>query len=222
MSRKSIGCCVYVIFRSNGDPCYVGQGKEKRLRDHFNNVRLGTHNNKHLSAIIKNAGGSLPIVKLFSHLTPEKAIEFEKAWIAALGRDPKGPLVNLTDGGEGTYGKKHSDETKQKIREKAKKRFESQEQRDRLSKALSGFHHSEETKAKMSLSHKGKTPAWMLDPEKAKLVAKKIGAAHSGKVLSEEQRRQIGDFHRRRPKSELHKQRIGVSRRAYFLRTLND
>jgi hypothetical protein len=55
-------------------------------------------------------------------LTWEEACEKEKEFIKLYGRKDlkEGTLVNMTDGGEGTVGFKHSEETKVKCREAAK------------------------------------------------------------------------------------------------------
>lgn len=102
----------------------------------------------------------------------EKEIEFIKLY----GRINKntGSLANLTDGGEGTRGAIHSEETKQKIREIVSSRppkseetrrkigdanrglIRSEEFKRRISNKLKGFKHLEETKKKISQSLKGK------------------------------------------------------------------
>jgi hypothetical protein len=55
---------------------------------------------------------------LFEDLTWEQAVEKEKEFIALYGRKDLGlgTLVNLTDGGEGTIGYKHTQEAKEKNR----------------------------------------------------------------------------------------------------------
>jgi hypothetical protein len=55
---------------------------------------------------------------LFEDLTWEQATEKEKEFIALYGRKDLGlgTLVNLTDGGEGTIGYKHTEESKEKNR----------------------------------------------------------------------------------------------------------
>ena len=91
---------VYVIFRPNGVPCYVGKGRGKRIDRHFRSAQ-----NPHLASIIAQAGGQLPAVKIRQNLTDKVAKEIEVAFIAAIGREANGgPLVNLTDGGDGTAG----------------------------------------------------------------------------------------------------------------------
>ncbi len=85
---------VYVLFRPNGTPCYVGKGKDDRW------LRMRRRHNKHLSGIIKAAGGEIPSVKVRDGLSEHEAFDIEIALIAAIGREANGgPLVNLTDGG---------------------------------------------------------------------------------------------------------------------------
>lgn len=103
---------VYVLFRPwNGSPCYIGKGKGKRWRRHGEYAEK--HKNSHLANIFKKSGCNLPVVKIRERLTEQEAFEIECAIIAALGRQRNGgPLVNLTDGGDGPCGFTHSDETK--------------------------------------------------------------------------------------------------------------
>lgn len=68
-------------------------------------------------------------------------------------------INNTTDGGEGCQGLKHSDETKEKIREKIKGRKHSKESKDKMSAnhPLKGKSLSEDVKRKISEAQKGKT-----------------------------------------------------------------
>ena len=96
--------CVYVIFRQDGRPCYVGKGEQSRLRSHRHAARNGVHSNKHLANLLKNANFELPWVVIRSGLSNKEAIEVEVSLIEVLGREcDGGPLVNITKGG-GRYG----------------------------------------------------------------------------------------------------------------------
>jgi hypothetical protein len=99
---------VYVVFRPNGEPCYVGKGRRTRWKHH----QWGQSHNRHLKAIYEKANGELPIWKAQEGLTNEQALDTERALIAALGRADRkaGPLVNLTDGGDGMEGYKQTPE----------------------------------------------------------------------------------------------------------------
>lgn len=102
---------VYALFRPNGIVCYIGKGSGKRWQRH---EELGT--NPHLAAIIKKAGGSIPRIKVRENLLEDAAFEIERALIKAVGREANGgPLVNLTDGGDGVSGLKHSAETRRTV-----------------------------------------------------------------------------------------------------------
>src|ERR1017187_5910233 len=89
---------VYVRFRPNGVPCYIGKGTGSRW-----SRKPETYNNSYLVRIAKKYG-LLPVVIIRNHLSEQEAFEIEKALIKAIGRGNDGPLANLTDGGEGVSG----------------------------------------------------------------------------------------------------------------------
>jgi hypothetical protein len=108
---------VYVYFRPDtGLPCYVGKGRGPRWIAH-NKQRSP---NPHLRNII-NKYGEIPCVKTHQGLTEAQAFEIEIALIAAIGRGKKGPLVNLTDGGEGSSGYVPSDSSRAKMSESSRR-----------------------------------------------------------------------------------------------------
>jgi len=102
---------VYVYFRLSGVPCYVGKGTGDRWKMHETRC-----SNPHLAAILKRSGGSLPKLIVRDGLTNTEAIETEIALIAAIGRETNGgPLVNLSDGGEGPTGCVRSAESRARM-----------------------------------------------------------------------------------------------------------
>ena len=95
------------------EPFYIGIGdKENRAYSQRSRNRFWKN--------IAKQGYEVEI--LFKDLTWEQACEKEKEFITLYGRrDLKaGTLVNLTDGGEGTLGYRHKEETKGIIRSKLK------------------------------------------------------------------------------------------------------
>lgn len=94
-------------------PFYIGIGSD----DDFKRSREKSNRNKHWRNIVKNTSYDVDI--LMDGLSWEDACEKEKEFIKLYGRsDLKlGTLCNLTEGGEGVIGMKHSDETKRKISE---------------------------------------------------------------------------------------------------------
>jgi hypothetical protein len=171
---------VYVLFRPwDGSPCYVGKGSGKRWR-HFSKNR-----NPHLLCIIAKAGGKIPHVKIRDGLTESEGFAIEAVFIKAIGRGRNGPLVNMTDGGDGVSGLivsaetrakmskahkgrvfseehkanlrvKNSDETRRRKSVSATGRILSADARAKISMAARKRTHSEETRAKMSAAKLGR------------------------------------------------------------------
>lgn len=122
---------VYVIFRPDGTPCYVGKGSASRWRMHDRWTC-----NPHLRSIFKNAGGDLPVVKIREGMTDAEALTTEIALIAAIGRKAHGgPLVNLTDGGDGASGVRRSAEFIALKREAAIKQHQQMSDSERAERA---------------------------------------------------------------------------------------
>jgi hypothetical protein len=194
---------VYVLFRLSGVPCYVGKGRKRRLLSHERLVRRGKpHANPHLALIIRNAGGSLPKFKIGESLTERAAFSMERRLIAQIGREVHGgPLVNLTDGGEGFAGGRFSEEGRKRLgvlhrgntygcrkhspaeianrvaKNTGQKR--TPEQRARMSRGqlgntnCRGYKHTEETKIKMRAAALGRIiPQKLRDINRARLLGK--------------------------------------------------
>jgi NUMOD3 motif len=149
---------VYVIFRPNGVPCYVGKGKGRRWKRHALQPC-----NIHLKHIYANAGGALPTVKVGEKMTEDEAFAVEIAFIAAIGREERGgPLVNKTDGGEGPSGWVPSAEWREHRRKCATQAWQELGMAERLAeinrgKKYPGRPHTDESKRRISESLKGNT-----------------------------------------------------------------
>lgn len=102
---------VYLLFRpDDGSPCYVGKGHGSRDADSASCPR-----NPILRGIVQKAGALL-IVRLRENLTEAEAFELEREFVKAIGRRKHGgPLANLTDGGDGATGLRHSDEYRARL-----------------------------------------------------------------------------------------------------------
>lgn len=129
---------VYIYFDQNNIPFYVGKGKNSRYyicKHLYKNCSNRLLKNKIYVIGVKN----IKIKFLYTDLTEEEANEREEYWISYYGRRDlnRGPLCNLTNGGEGVSGQNRSGENN----------------------GMFGKHLSEETKKKLSAAHKGKT-AW--------------------------------------------------------------
>ena len=93
---------VYVLFRHDtGAPFYVGKGHGRRYVTTIRTARKGKSHKANIIWKARLAGKEIPLVIVQRDLSNEQACFIEIALIAAIGREPNGPLVNLTDGGEG-------------------------------------------------------------------------------------------------------------------------
>jgi hypothetical protein len=165
----------YAYLRKNRTPYYVGKGKGDRAYRKDRRVRPPKDQSR--------------IIFLKQNLTEEEAFKHETYMIAVLGRKDLGTgiLINLTDGGDGSSGLIHSEETKRKIGEANKGENNhnygkslSEETKRKMSEVKKGENnhnygksHSEETKRKISEVKKGKPPS-----EETKI---KISEANKGK-----------------------------------------
>jgi len=91
-----------------GEPFYVGKGKNNRAFSKKSRNQWWFH-------IVNKYG--YDILFLEENLNKSESYIKEKYWIDRIGRKDlnKGPLVNLTDGGEGSLNYKHNEESIKKI-----------------------------------------------------------------------------------------------------------
>lgn len=130
---------VYKITNKITGKVYIGitnQGAGARYRHHWYEARIGEPAPIHRSmAKYGEENFTLEIIDFAD--TYEELKEKEKYWIKQYDSMNRDKGYNLTEGGDGTFGRMHSEETKDKIRQKA-----------------TGRKVSEETKKKMSDSQK--------------------------------------------------------------------
>lgn len=117
-------------------PFYVGIG----TRANHRRSRTIVKRNQHWKNIVAKTEWLAEII--FDDISLKEAKSKEVEFIALYGRSDlgKGPLVNMTDGGDGTFNWIVSDETKAKMSQR------------NIGKVLSKYH-----RAKISKAHKGKT-----------------------------------------------------------------
>jgi len=100
----------------NYEPFYIGKGKGDRMKHHLReNKKYNPHKNRVISNIIRN--GMDPIILILDdNLSENDALSIEISTISKIGRKnlKKGPLTNLTNGGEGSSGHIQSEITKSK------------------------------------------------------------------------------------------------------------
>ena len=95
---------------SNGEIFYIGKGAGNRL-DRFNN------RNNHWHKTVAKHG--LISEKVLETELEDEALELERFLISEIGRRDlgDGPLVNMTDGGDGVSGHKHSSDSRSRMSE---------------------------------------------------------------------------------------------------------
>ena len=172
---------VYVFFRPwNGIPCYIGKGRGNRWRQEKRPT------NKQLDRIIAKAACELPKVRIRHGLTNAEAYEIEKAFIKAIGRGKNGPLVNLTDGGEGAEGYVHTKKSRRKMSKKGKGKPKSEAHKEAIRVGVAAYHArmTNEEKEHRSAVIQVATIEAMANPD----VKKKISDKLSGTVHSAERR----------------------------------
>jgi len=202
---------VYAYLRSKdsktakaGTPYYVGMGKGNRA---YEKHRVPVPTDKNL------------IVFLETNLGHLGALALERRMISWWGRaDQKmGILRNLTDGGEGNVGYKHSAETRRKISESQIGKIISKETRAKLSLAGIGNTLSTSIRKKISVSCQGRIVtdegrANMSNAQKGKLVSEetrhKLSTAGINRHCSVETRSKLSSAAKGRKHSEEAKQRM--------------
>lgn len=201
---------VYVHNRlKNGEPFYVGKGRGKRCGAH-------QKRNPHWRNIVAKDGG-FHISFIARNIDEQSAFIVEMETIDKY-RSSGVNLANMTDGGEGISGFRHTDEARAKMSAKRKARITSAETRAKMSAALIGnkrrlgIPHSAETKAKyklrvvsdetrrkMSEIRTGRKGIPMTDEHKKKLLACHVGipSPMRGRSVSQETRKKMGESHRK-------------------------
>jgi|WetSurSiteA1Bulk_404760.scaffolds.fasta_scaffold08726_2 group I intron endonuclease len=232
---------IYCIENLVNGKKYIGYSNNisKRWREHKTQLRGHYHENTYLLNAWKKYGETnfnFWIIEEYP-IYEEKLRLMEIYFVAYYNSfflDGNG--YNLSRGGEGIFGHKHSDETKIKIGLKHRGKIVSEETRKKLSEFNTGKHYSEEVKKKMSESRKGennpmfgmsgeKSPNFgkvMPEETKKKLsnAKKGIGKGNKnflGKHHSEETKKKLSDIQKGRIISEETKKKISMFQKGKVL-----
>lgn len=113
---------------------YIGIGTQ----DNYIRASRSHNRTNYWNNVVKRCGWKVDI--LYDNLSWEDACKKEKELIAFYGRIDlgTGTLVNLTDGGEGTLGHKHTEETKEKMAKTRKGRKYSEEHKLKTKNSMIG------------------------------------------------------------------------------------
>lgn len=202
---------VYIWFRLDGRPLYVGKGKwrkvnRQRWEDHFRYPAMAS---PIVYAMYQKAEDKLPCVIWRDNLTEAEAFATEVALIAAIGRKElgNGPLVNLSPGGDGSTP---GPATRAKMSKAGKGRVKSEEHRRKIGDSHRGL---AKPKSKFNLptpeESSIKVAAWhaRMTPEEKAARAKKISEATKKAMADPDVSARISRAMRGRKHSEEHRQK---------------
>ena len=206
---------IYLIKNKINGKCYVGQTQKEKGFDYryycsgegiervYNyHKSLREHNrsyNEHLLRSIEKYGfKAFEVIKYLDYAFSLEELNIkEKVYIQLYNSLKNG--YNETLGGEGTEGRPHSEETRQKISEARKGKHHSEETRQKISEAnkgdnhpMYGKYHTEETKQKMSKIKKGENNP-MHGNHHSEEAKQKIREGNKGKHLSNETKQKISE-----------------------------
>lgn len=178
---------IYLICK-DGEPKYVGftnRSIEQRWAKHIKDAKHGSEFVLH-KAIRKYGPDAFTISLEVEHENEEYCLnELEKLTIESYGTHVDEGGYNMTYGGEGTLGHKHSAESIEKI-SAAKKG----------NKSRIGRKHSDESRAKTSAALKGNKSR--IGRKHSDESRAKMSAASKGKPKSEEHRKKLSEANYRR------------------------
>ena len=179
---------MYYIYRItnkiNGNT-YIGQHRYKKLNDNYkgSGKLLWRAYRKYG---FENFEKEILYRRIQYKATADDMERFAIAKERALGKSE----YNIADGGQGSLGLHHSEESKRKMSESHKGQCPSEETRKKISKALKGkkpYERTEETRKRISEALKGKHHPISEETKR------KISEALKGKKLSEEHRRKLSE-----------------------------
>lgn len=185
---------VYCWTNKNNGKRYVGKGQGDRAWVHVQHSKSNKPRSLIARAIKKHGIENFELTFLVADIPEEHALAWEKGYIdlykTNISREYEpgvyGHGYNMTDGGDGVSGHRHTDETKRKISEKCGSK--QPEARRKIAEA-NRRSMTPERKAKIGETHRGRKRS----PETGRKISEKlkgnkngVGAVHKKKLTDEQ------------------------------------
>ncbi len=144
MSKQKLYYTYVLEIEGTAEIFYVGKGTGKRCKSHkanaYNEKKQHYPLYRKIRQLLEN-GSDFRYRIIFTSPNEQEAYDKEKELIALIGREN---LTNLTDGGDGSSCKGHTEETKKKIGDKNRGRKHTPETLQKMKEVHTGFRFSEE------------------------------------------------------------------------------
>jgi GIY-YIG catalytic domain-containing protein/NUMOD3 motif-containing protein len=148
---------VYLIRNVVTSKVYIGSAAKsfhKRFLEHKNDLKAGTHPNRHLQASWNKYGSGVFTFSILEICKPELCIEREQYYINEYNSANRMWGYNLSPTAGSTLGVVHSEETRRKVGAAVRYAYQTKpEFREKVRQASTGRKHSQETIEKMKASN---------------------------------------------------------------------
>jgi group I intron endonuclease len=193
---------VYKILNKVNNKIYIGSTNnfKRRETEHFRNLKNNKHENSYLQSAYNKHGKDNFMFEIIEETSD--LFNREQYWMDLLDacNHNIGYNINKTaDRPPSWQNKKHSEETKERIREYHMGLKMSKETKNKIGeankkyKSFLGKNHSEESKMKISIKHTGKKLSEETKLKLSNACKGKVGKWNKDKILSEEHKSKISD-----------------------------
>jgi len=189
---------IYKITNTINNKCYIGRTIQKmKCRKNFHLYCKNKDIKYHLYNAIRKYGEKNFKWEIIKRCDCESdLISYEKFYINKFDSYRNG--YNQTEGGEGIFGYKHTEETKKKISDAHKGKKLSERHKRKIGQAHKGKIITENTRKRMSKGQKKRF--------------KNSGGTNKGRQFSEEHKNKISSALKGRKLSEEHKKKLSISK----------
>ena len=185
----------------NGMPFYVGKGHGKRCEFHIDEAKYYIkRKSKKLNKIRKllSLGMKPVITKVEQNVSDAQALDFECLLIEEM-RSVGIPLTNMTDGGDGAKGYKHTQEHLEYVSKLFKGRIVSEETKQKMRKPKSEEGRANIAKARLTTTYR---PSEETKRKTSEALLGRVSPM-KGKKQPDEARAKMSAFHKGKPKPKV-------------------